>query len=65
MNDFFISYTERNNGCKMKSISGKRGYIKGEDARKRDWKIFDMESNELLISFDTIDKMIRDGWAID
>jgi hypothetical protein len=51
--------------CVLKSLGRKHGKISLEDAIAYRWQIKDIETDELIVSFDSLDELIDAGWVVD
>lgn len=62
---FGITGSGQNKGCHVKSLNDQNGYVKQRDALKHEWKIFDLDNDELLDSFYSLDALVEAGWIVD
>ena len=51
-------------GCVLRNISGKLGYITMLDALLEVWIIYTIESDEEIKTYDSLDSLLEDGWAV-
>lgn len=60
-----ISSFLRDGHCILKSLDRKFGKISIEDAIAYNYKIKNIDTDEILESFDTLDELIDAGWVVD
>lgn len=65
MEAFCISWGGQTKGCQMKSLTDQYGYVTRDDALKKEWRIFHMDTDKLLGLFESIDDLIKSGWVVD
>jgi hypothetical protein len=63
---FSLNLGGPNKGCNMNSVMDSKayGYITMADALKRDWKIYDYKTDELLGAFKTLNELFDAGWKV-
>lgn len=62
---FTVDLSGPNKGCNMVNINGRgRGYITLNDALAREWKVYDMETDELKGEFGTVEEIMDAGWKV-
>lgn len=65
LNDLPISAFLREGHCILKSPNHQYGKISIHDAISYEYKIRDIDSGELLYTFDTLEDLIEAGWVVD
>lgn len=65
LNHLPISSFLRDGHCILKSLDRKFGKISIEDAIAYNYKIKNIDTDEILESFDTLDELIDAGWVVD
>lgn len=53
-----------NKGCTLNHLNGDYGYIKLKDALSNNWSIYNYETDELIITFDSVEDIINGGWKV-
>ena len=62
---FGTSMNGKNKGCNMKHVDRKSGYISLNNALDYNWIIQDLETEETLGEYSSIDELLNNGWVVD